>query len=287
MEIVFEAQNKEFHKLSENLPAISEEEELAPSMALPKVLLEEDDSGETFEENTVFKKSHGKKKFNKRFLLYGLAGIALIGLLLTDENDKKDKPETKTTANKEETEQERIIEATYQFASVLMSQQKYALCVEELNNLHKLTPYYKDSQQLLIQCQTAVDNQKRAEEMKEQEEESKKVKQKVAKIVAECEKQLPQFQLVEELNDCLSEALTLDPANPKISEMQNILEHKAEMKKLEEERKQTFQKTLQQKLALYRKAKKLRDEGETLKAFTAYDKFLAASKNFKALKTHL
>ena len=290
VEILFEAQNKNFHKFSENLPAMAEEEQTPPpSMALPKVLLEDSPEEETSEEDTVFDKASPKKKFNKkRLVLYGFIGAALIGLLLFGETDKEPKEEKGKTAGKpsaEEDEKGQIIEATYQFASVLMSQQKYALCVEELNNLHKLTPYYKDSQQLLIQCQTAVDNQRRADELQEQEEEAKKAKEKVNILVAECEKKIDQFESVEELNECLDEAFSLDPNHPKISEMQNFLEHKAEMKRMEQERKQAFQKSLQRKLAIYRKANKLRQKGETLQAVPVYEKFLKAAKNQASLKS--
>ena len=287
MEIIFEARNKDFHKFSENLPTISKEEQTPPpSMALPKVLLEDSEAEETSEEDTVFNKASPKKKFNrKRLVLYGFISAALIGLLLFGETEKEGKSKTAKKANSGENKKERIIEATYQFASVLMSQQKYALCVEELNNLHKLTPYYKDSQQLLIQCQTAVDNQRRADEIKEQEEAAKKAKEKVNKVVAECEKKLEQFESVEELNVCLDEAFNLDPSHPKISEMQNFLEHKAEMKRMEQERKQTFQKSLQRKLAMYRKAKKLREKGKTLQAVPAYEKFLKVAKNQNSLKS--
>ena len=55
VEILFEARNKDFHKFSENLPAMAEEEQTPPpSMAFPKVLLEDSAEEETSEEDTVF-----------------------------------------------------------------------------------------------------------------------------------------------------------------------------------------------------------------------------------------
>lgn len=278
-EILFEARNRDFHKLSENLPSFSQEQESPTSMALPKVLLEEEPTYEANPEET----NVSKKSFRKKLLLYSLCGLTITGLLIFKKIEKNKKAAS-VKVNKKEDEKMRLIETTYQFASVLMSQQKYTLCVEELHNLHKLTPYYKDSKQLLKQCQTAEVNQRRAEELKEQEEAMEAVRKKVNKIVSRCEKKLHEFHFLEELNECLGEAIQLDPANARISEMQNFLEHKAEMKRLEEERRLSFQKFLQDKMALYKRAKRLKDRGETLKAIPAYQKFLNASKNHASLK---
>lgn len=280
VEIVFKAHNKELQKISDNLPALSTEETPKVSMALPKVLLEESAEEEFPEETTAFKKTPFSNK--KRLLLYGSLGVFLLILLLFGTSKKEDPAESQ--AKKEADEKMQAIETAYSFASTLMSQHKYALCVEELDNLHKLTPYYKDSQQLLIQCQTAVDNQKRADELREQEEAAEKVRQKVAQLVEVCEKKLNEFQSLEDLNECLADAIVLDPSNEKITEMQNFLEHKAEMKRIKEEKKKAFQMRLKRKISLYKKAKNLKDKGETLKAVPVYERFLAVAKGSSSLK---
>ena len=208
--------------------------------------------------------------------------LFLLSLVFLKKSNEESLIEEK--AQKKENEKAEKLETAYNFAATLMSQQKYALCVEELENLHKLTPSYKDSEQLLTQCQTAVDNQKRAEELKEQEIAAAEVRQKVAGLVETCEKNFNSFASLEELNECLAEAILLDPSNAKITEMQNTIEHKEEMKRLEEEQKQTFRNLLQRKRSLYKKAKALKDKRETLKAVPAYERFLAAAKGTLSLK---
>ena len=58
VEIIFKAHSKDFQKVSENLPSLSNETEPSPSIALPKVLLEENDEGDFSEEVTNFGKQH-------------------------------------------------------------------------------------------------------------------------------------------------------------------------------------------------------------------------------------
>lgn len=283
VKIVFETRSKDFHKFTENLPALTAEQGTpGASMTLPKVLLEESNEGESFEEATAVKQKPLENK--KKLILYAIAGAAIIGMLLFGTSNKKE--DDKTTKGEEDKKMQ-MIENAYQFATVLMSQQKYALCVEELNNLHKLTPYHKDSQQLLVQCQTAVENQRRQDELREQEESARKVKEKVAALVAECKKQMDTFESVEELHRCLGDALSLDPGNEEISVMQNTLEYKMEMKLMKEQEEQSFQALLQKKRALYTKAKRLKDQGKDLKKIVvpAYRKFLTAAKGFSTLKT--
>ena len=282
IKIIFEARSKDFHKFTENLPVpTTEQESPGTSMTLPKVLLEETDKEEDFEEATEVNKSPLENK--KKLILYAIAGVAVTGMLLFGTSNKKE--DNKKTEGEEDKKMQ-MIENAYQFATVLMSQQKYALCVEELNNLHNLTPYYKDSEQLLVQCQTAVENQRKRDELREQEESARKVKEKVAALVAECKKQMETFESVEELHKCLGDAISLDPGNEEISLMQNTLEHKMEMELMEEERKRSFQSLLQGKRAIYRKAKRLKDQGKDLKKVVApaYRRFLAVAKGFSPLK---
>ena len=282
VKIVFEARSKDFHKLTENIPVpTTTQDSPNASMALSKVLLEEESGVESVEEATALKQSPVENK--KKMILYAVVGVALMGMLLFGTSNKKEEDKE---VKGEEDKKMQMIENAYQFATVLMSQQKYALCVEELNNLHKLTPYYRDSQQLLVQCQTAVENQKKQDELREQEENARKVKEKVAVLVAECKKQMDTFESVEELHRCLGDALSLDPGNEEISVMQNTLEHKMEMALMKENEKREFEALVQKKRALYNRAKWLKNQGKDLKKVVApaYRKFLASAKGFSALK---
>ena len=239
-EMIFKAKSAELEKISKNLPAVSdkeEEENSKASMAMPKVLLEDIPESE---EDTNVKKLHSRKWNKKRLFIYGSLGLLGGGFFILHQADQKN--EAKNLSEQEAGAKTQAIERAYLNSSVLMSQQKYALCVEELDKLHALADYYKDSKQMLVQCQNAVDNQKRSEEIKAREEAAEEVRKKVQALVEKCEKELSQFDSVEELNECLDEAVSLDPTHLKITEMQNTLIHKEEMRRLAAEKRQAFQK---------------------------------------------
>lgn len=285
LKIVYEVRNKNYEQMMSNLPAINEnsdnELENLPEMAVPKVVLEN-----TPEESKVLPK---KINFlNKRrailLILLGLLGFGLYFEYESKQKEKKDLAELQK--NKEKKDK---FEAFYREALANWEEQRYQLCIDQLEELHQISSagFFKDSQQMLIHCQNALESQKQKEEYLAQEKIKKETEAKIEKIVEECKKQFAENKIKteEELNQCAAELIGgLDPGNADISTMRMDIMEKANIKLLEEQKKASYRKSIQRKRALYNKAKKIRDQNKPLKAVSAYDVFLKAARGVSSLK---
>ena len=300
--LIFEEKHKDFHKLTENLPAVAgdaaagaapQPAEAAggagaggvPALAHPKVLLTEsgDEEESLDEEATAFRAAPSQTK--KKLIIYGACGAALLALLLSKNSEKKKEAESAAVQEEEDAKTDRI-ESIYETAGRLFTQKKFSECIDELDHLHKLTERHKDSRQLFAQCENGRNRQQRLDEEKALLEQARKTKEKAATLIIGCKKKFKTFTSTDELDECLGEALTLDPGNDEISQMRISIEYAAELQVLEEERRKEREADIQKKRALWTKAKKLKDQGKDLKKLVApaYRRFLAAAKDDPALK---
>ena len=288
--MTFEAQNRKFAEIIKNLPVKAEETKimenpLVPSeVMLPKVVLEEfseEDEGNAFE---------GKKKFfnRKRMVLFGVVGVVLAGAVWLHFQPEKEKPISPEQAAMDA--QAKAIQDFYQMAATLYQQKKYQFCIENLNKLHEMTAYYKDSKELLNQCQNALSARKRLEEQELLKKQAEETERKIQEIVAACHPKMDVFESVEELNVCLAEAIQLNPAHMEINALQRVIQERESLKLLkqqeQEELRQRIAKTRAYYRSLYQKAKKAheraesaRDQERLLKAADAYDRFVRASRS--------
>ena len=288
--LTFEARNKKFTELVKSLPpdegrtTIMESPESPSGMALPKVVLEES-SGE--DEGGA---SGGKKKFfnPKRIVLLSVLALTLGGALYVQLNQPKEeeKPSPEEAA---ESAKVKAIQDFYRMAGALYQQKKYRFCIENLNKLHEMTAFYKDSKELLNQCQNALTARKRLEEQEALKKQAEETERKIREIAAMCKPKLDVFETVEELNVCLSEALQLNPGHSEISALQRVIEERESLKRLKEQEKKEARKRFAERRgryrSLYRKvqkqynqAKASGDQERLLKAAEAYDRFVKASR---------
>ena len=288
--MTFEAQNRKFAEIIKNLPVKATETRvmenpLVPSeVMLPKVVLEE------FSEEDEDNAFGGKKIFfnRKRMVLFGIAGIALAGALWLHFQPEKEEPISAEQAAMDA--QAKAIQDFYQMAATLYQQKKYQFCIENLNKLHEMTAYYKDSKELLNQCQNALSARKRLEEQELLKKQAEETERKIKEIVAACHPKLDVFESVAELNVCLAEAIQLNPEHLEINALQRIIQERESLKLLkqqeEEELRKRIAKTRAYYRSLYQKAKtaheqaeSARDQERLLKAADAYDRFVRASRN--------
>ena len=285
LQIVFEVRNTNYEQMMSNLPDIvsedSNELENFPEMPAPKVVLEESPSEEEQREDAP-SKFLNKKRSILLVLLFVLGGA----LYYKYETNKKRKrelaEEQKAKGHKNK------LEVFYQEAVNHLEQEKYQFCIEQLKELHQSssTGYFKDSQQLLIQCQSGLTAQKQKAAQIAAEEQERKTKEEIKKITDECQKKFDQkeIQSLEDLSQCARPLESLDPENPIISSIRTQIEEKETLKLMAQEKRQAYKKFLQGKRALYNKAKKIRDQNKPLRAVSAYNVFLKSAKGIPALK---
>ena len=285
LKIVFEVRNKNYEKMMSQLPVLAEKSSGGlnnlPEMAIPKVVLEDTPPEEA---------GTGSKKpllNTKRIIILVLLAVLGIGLYFKYESEQERKKALAELQKNQE--QENKLEVFYREALANLEQQRYQLCIDQLEELHQNSPmgYFKDSQQLLIQCQNALENQRHKEEYLAQEKAKKETEEKIKKIVDECKKQFAEnkIQTEDDLNQCAAELLGgLDPANTDISTIRMEIAEKANLKMLEEQKKETYRNTIQSKRALYNKAKNIRDQNKPLKAVAAYNVFLKSARGVSSLQ---
>lgn len=286
LQIIFEIRNTNYEQMMSNLPDIisedSQGQENLPEMPASKVVIEDS----SLEEQ---EKSPPPKFLNKnRIILWALLGLGLLAGALYY-NHELDKQKKQRLAEKQKAQGLKDkLKIFYQEAVNYLEQEKYQFCIEQLGELHQLssTGYFRDSQQLLIQCQNGLTAQKRKEAQIAAEEQEKKTKEEIRKITEECQRKFDQkeIQSLEDLNQCARPLESLDPENPIISNIRTQIEEKETLKRIAREKKQAYRNFLKGKRALYNKAKKIRDQNKALKAVSAYNVFLKSAKGVSALK---
>ena len=287
LKIIFEVRDKNYEKRMNSLPVSAKEDshslENPPEMAFPKVILE---TASPEKEKTVSFKS---KMLNpKRVILIAVVCLALgFGLYAKHTEDQKKKKQQQAEREKEKDQMDKL-EVFYKQALANLEKQEYQLCIDQLEELGEMSGkgYFKESQQILNQCQTGLENQRQKEEYLAQEKIKQETEKKIKAMASKCEKEYAEnkIQTVEELNHCAEELLSLDPANAEISSIRLQIEEKASLKALEEQKKMDYQKFIQSKKSLYYKAKRIRDQNKPLKAVSAYNVFLKSSRKTAGLK---
>ena len=286
LKILFEIRDKNYKKMMSELVTIdenqSEEGEILPDIAPAKVVLEE----------SPLTPEHINKKKSflnpKRMILLALIGLLGAGLYLQKQSNTKKQEELAEQQKSQELENK--LEVFYKEALLNLEEERYLLCIEQIEDLHKHsgTGHYKDSPQILIQCHNALESQKQKEAYLAQEKIKQETEKKVKKIVEKCKTDYAdnKIQTEEELNQCAKELLSgLDPANPEISNIRMEITEKANIQLLEDQKKEAYKKTIQSKKALYNRAKKISLQNKPLKAVAAYNVFLKSARGMASLKS--
>lgn len=286
LKMVFEVRNKNHEKIMNNLPVIGEKDaheiDNLPEAALPKVVLEE----------APLESMGGSSKSSslRKGVMIAFTFLLVAGLIFYWRHEEEQKRKAALLAEQQKSrEKNDTLELFYQEALINLEHQRYQLCIDQLEELHQKSSsgYFKDSQQVLIQCQNALNNQMQKEEYLVQEKLKKETEAKIQKIAEECKKQYAEKKIKteEDLNRCAAELLGgLDPANADISAIRMEIAEKSNLQLLREQKQAAFRKNIQYKRSLYNKAKKIRDQNKPLKAVSAYNVFLKAARGVSSLK---
>ena len=284
LKILFEVRNTQHEKLIKNLPSsIPKASASHQAMVFPKVVLEDSPPEEINSSSSAF---FNKKR--KMMLILIVLPLFLLGGYFEYQKEQEKKRIIREAIKKEKLEQQKL-EAVYKKALEHVGKQNYQFCVEQLEELHRMTSegFFKRSQELLVECQQGVaylEKKKREEEAARLEREAKLKAQQLAE---KCQKDFEENKIKteEDLNICASEVLSLDYNNEIIASLRNIIQERETLKRMEAEKRENYRKFIQSKKALYNRAKKLKDQKKPLKAVIAYNVFLKSAKGIKALKT--
>ena len=287
LRILFEVRNTEHSDLMKKLPAELPNSTQAfgqgQAMVFPKVVLEESPEEETSNTPVPFFKDKKKQR-----ILFALLPILAFALYFKYEEKKQKQKALAIERNKQKIQQQKL-EVLYKEALSNLEQEKYQFCIEQLEELHRnsSTGYFRDSQQLFTQCKNGQLYQRQKKAQEEAEKLRRETELKIKKLADQCQKEFDENKIksLEDLNLCAGELLSLDPNNPVISSIMNIIQERETLRQMEEQKRAEYRKFIRGKKALYNKAKKLKDQKKALKAVAAYNVFLKSARGISSLKS--
>ena len=285
LKILFEVRNLQHEALIKNLPAeLSGDSASDQVMAFPKVVLEESPAEEISQTPLSFLKD--KKK--RRLLLLTIVPILSFMTYFKYQKEQQKKLAIEEARNQKKLEEQKL-EALYKEAVSNMEQERYQFCKEQLEELHNSsrTGAFRDSEQLLVQCQTGLLYQKQKKAQEEAEKRKRETELKVEKMAKECQKDFEENKIktLADLNLCAADIFSLDPNNSIIANIMNTISEREVLNKIKEQKREKYRKFIKGKKALYYKAKKLGDQKKALKAVSSYNVFLNSARGVASLKS--
>lgn len=230
--------------------------------------------------------ANGKFDFekNRPKLIIAAVLVLLLAWFFTD-SDKKDGDKAgaaKEAANKAndplaklKPEEQMLIKQTYQLAKNYYMTGKYELAQSEINKIYQKVPDYEDVRTIerLAREAIAIQEQKRRQdELEKVRRENEKAIQKQAD---ECTKKLNPDVSVEEIEDCLSPVIALEPSHPRILELKNKAAAFTEAREIKAAQDAAYNENVSKLVAIYQRAEKVAESGNNLEAIAAYERVLA------------
>lgn len=174
-------------------------------------------------------------------------------------------------------EQKMAVKDSLSLARNLYVQGKYSLCLAEIAKLHETVPFYDNSKELESFCIQGHELTQRKLDNDRKEAEKAMVEQKILDVTSDCKEKFDTKGEVDEVRQCLAEAIELNPEHPLIVEqIQRAEDRIREKETLAQQRIERAQR-INSTLVILSKANRLRDSGKLAKAKKEYAKFLDIS----------
>ena len=220
---------------------------------------------------------HSSKKKRIIFISVIIALLAGGGFFLsqdTPEPKKEEKEEKDSSFSNLDPETQEQAKDLYSLARQQYQMKKYELCFNTLKKLHSIIPYYEQSLSLINTCETGAENIKIQLELEAKNKEKLEAQKKVESITSRCQNRFSSFKTMQELKNCLSEALEIDPENTLANSLISDFESDEFLKKQKQIQQALKKKKISKEMKVYSQAKSLKDEGLALEAVPAYKAFL-------------
>ena len=222
---------------------------------------------------TPIPKKSSKKRLVVIFVLFSVLGVSLYF-----KSQKETKPQTEEaeegTSSALSQEKQEEIKNLYILAQQQYQMKKFELCHQTLKQLHSATPFYKESQDLIIACRSGAESVQIQLEIQNQKKQEEAERKKLNKIVANCKSRINSFNTLTQLEGCLAEAITIDPEDKELNILRLDFETKETDRKQRQEEVQKLRNRVRNEKAIYNRAKKLKEKSQLLKAIPAYKKFI-------------
>lgn len=177
-------------------------------------------------------------------------------------------------------EKQQLVKQAYQLARDLYTTGKYELANQKIDEIHGLIPYYEDSKELQKYIDNAIQVQRDRERLAAQQEDERKRKEKVVKVLNDCRALVSQKQetiTMEEVEHCLAPAMEFEPDNSDFAALRSQVDQILTDRKLNAAKAEEFQKLVARRDKMYIKARTLDKSGRSLAALDAYHGFVKST----------
>ncbi len=174
--------------------------------------------------------------------------------------------------------QKKLVRDTYQMAYNLYLNQKSELSAQQLEKIHLILPEgYEESFKLREEIRQREEDRLRRIAIAEEQRRIEENRLKVEQSIANCKPVARSASTVTKVQECLAEAMTLDPENQQMQNMLSEVENRLQTERLRMANKADYARSLARGRSLYQKADKLENSGDMLSAITAWGNMLNAS----------
>lgn len=154
----------------------------------------------------------------------------------------------------------------------------YALALSEAEELSKKFSV-KDPELDRVKntAQAAIESQKMLIKQEKEAKENQLMESKIQAISAKCGKDLNRFNRAEDLDNCLVDALQLNPTHPSLVDLQGKMQAIIAEREVKRVKAAEYNRKVAQLKAIYDQAKKVEAEDDYIKTIEAYKKVIASS----------
>lgn len=291
----FEIRNTEFEKMLQNLPALIDEAEpeSTPQHTQIRSNLVVADSAYGPSESDLnpgpgvikVKAPTDRSAFLKDRKIQILIGFIFITLFwfFTDSpqpsNNKPEGGQQELGSRKEVTAQQmQVVKEKYELAKKnYFERANYTFCVDLLNEVHQIVPFFEDSKNLASLCQQSIELKMIREEREEKERKKAEAESKIRATLENCKSIYKPDTTTAQMQECLGPALELDPGNVEAQVLLKQIEDRdLKNKEVEASRKQIAQLALKGQQHFSR-ASRLEADGRLRSALQEYTSFMQKS----------
>lgn len=172
------------------------------------------------------------------------------------------------------TEGERAqIKTNYQLANELYEKGSFQLAKDELEKVLAKVPSYENSAELLKELDLKIASLRDREEAEKAQREAQEVDEKIRNIAAVCRQQVQLESTMEQVDDCLKEAIALNPEHEMVLKVRQEVGAIVEKRKREEADRLFREAQIAQLKEAFEKAKAI-SKKDPLKGVAAYEDLL-------------
>ena len=220
------------------------------------------------------------EKKKKIIMIATIAGVVLLLAFLFLPGGKGKGPQPRNCGKfcTLSSQQQQFVKDTYLLAKNLHLQQKYELARMQLQKIHEVVPEgYEDSLRLQEQCIQAYEYEMQTKQIEEEQRRAVELERRVLAEIERCRPVAARTSNPDEIQNCLSLALELDPNNARVNELMAQVRNRADSEQARRLQQAEYASKVGRGRGLFNRAEGLKREKKWLEAIEAYRNHIDSS----------